>query len=136
MFDIKSLNFEGLNNIPKSIDIGYHDSNCGKIYNKNGSFILYSNFTFYGEKFEAIQQNHVVGCFNIQLQEIPCDADGNPLLVSYWFERNDDQHSRIVFLFSKEPTHRIILKTGKIIDNNTDNQYIMDMGINYILAQR
>lgn len=116
----------GLNNIPRNLSNGYGHWSCGKVEMPNGDFLFYGSI---GIEEIDIPYDRLIGP-GMLLNEMPCDAQGNILLKSYWMQFQKDTSwpvpNRLVcfFLCSSEPTHRVDTQTGTIIDDNSDNNYI------------
>ncbi|MBF4180649.1 hypothetical protein [Lelliottia nimipressuralis] len=123
-----------LGNIPRNISEEWGKAS-GKILFKDGTFLLYSSLVLTMDSVSpSIDFAHekLMTC-QTEFDEIPCDQDGNPLLISYWVNEGVNLNSsgkyfaRIFILCSEPPTNRINLSTGVISSNDDDNNYIKNI---------
>lgn len=123
-----------LNNIPRNIAVGYKNTDSGKVFNDDGTFLLHTSIDIKGQSGPLSIRNEFAAGWSVKFSELPCDEKGNILVISHFFSELTTvtpESMRLVILCSKEPTHRINLSTGETIDNSSDNQYIKDMVIYY-----
>ncbi|MCC8466800.1 MULTISPECIES: hypothetical protein [Photorhabdus] len=95
-----------------------------------------------GENGPIDKEMEVDANWTVKFNEMSCDSQGNILIKSYWFSpaSNDSwlikDKMRLMILCSKEPTHRLIIETGEIIDNKFDNDYLRNMIFSYTILRR
>lgn len=134
MYKIKGLQAMQLSNITRTAHNSYANDHCGKIFNKDGSFIFFGHIPIWGvNNKDTTLSRERTGNYTATFSEIPCDAKGNPLMTSYTLTATDNYNLKISILCPKEPTHRINLQTGAITDNNCDNQYIRGIDFTYLV---
>ncbi|EJD6042679.1 hypothetical protein M0J40_RS08505 [Providencia rettgeri] len=131
----------GLNSIPRNSGHGFNQHGSGQVLQADGSFLMYAEFEL---KKDGKPLNGKLGeyavTFTADFTELPCDVDGNILMVSHWFTRplmddkNEFHRSRLMILCSKLPTHRINLNTGEIVDNNSDDEYIRSLSRHFLIT--
>lgn len=134
-----SANSFELGNIPSSSHSseGYGHS-FGYVRYKDGQFLMYikqkvtRDTDRIAESFAALVAN---------LTELPCDSDGNPVMTTHWLS-NEESGTAAEFIFTlyilckEEPSHKIELKTGKLIsilDDPNGNSYVSHTSIGFII---
>ncbi|HII1670340.1 TPA: hypothetical protein ACYZE8_000703 [Salmonella enterica] len=131
--------------IPMGIDVGYNHPYHGKINFQDGRFGLYTVVTLIGNNDKPLinYEGGAVSCCALTFSEVPCDAKGNILLDHYEFEEVYQNMTpeeivdtvQVMLVCSKEPTHRVNLRTGDVYDNIKDGIYIDNMVLSYIIGQ-
>lgn len=117
-----------------------------RIKQKNGSVLLYYAFPDV-DRMDKYYANSA-GCHAVTFSDVPCDEDGNILLISHWissYKKEEggcyQQYWQLNVLCSKEPTHRLNLRTGDISPvkgPNSDgsiNSYLNEIIYSYILGK-
>lgn len=145
MRNVKGIQIIGLNNIPSNVSTGYGNTDTGKVFNSDGSFLVYTRIRLIGSDDEALKDTRfeTVSGVTADFQEVPCDKDGNVLMTHHVITRpaGEGEYSREngyshgvgirLFIFCKqEPTHRINLTTGEI-SANTDDNYLRHITFSY-----
>lgn len=145
MYSVLGMQQTTINNIPMNIGEGYGKDNAGKISYEDGRFAIYTTVKLEGSDGEPLNTRYESdACYSLIFAELPCDHKGNVLLEHYEFTTYQSQSPsylgvnfvQINLFFSKEPTHRVDLRSGLLKNNAEDNQYIMKMGLSYIIAKR
>ncbi|MCW2254061.1 hypothetical protein M2263_000152 [Providencia alcalifaciens] len=131
---------KSLNNIPRNIGSGYGGKSSGKVKNKNGTFLFYGSVFIEGKDGAIDYKNEIDACWSAKFTELPCDAEGNILMISHFFSADTIEGigdvMRIMILCAEEPTHRVNLTTGVITDNSTDNTYLKTILLSYVVYDR
>ncbi|MEK9496261.1 hypothetical protein V2H77_07355 [Photorhabdus sp. P32] len=142
MYSIKGVQYQTLVNIPKNIGLGYSRWSDGKVHLVDGDFLFYGSIDIKGENGPINKKAEIDANWTVKFNEMPCDSQGNILIKSHWLSpaSNDSwlikDKMRLMILCSKEPTHRLILETGEIIDNKIDNDYLRNMIFSYTILRR
>ncbi|WP_367299400.1 hypothetical protein [Hafnia alvei] len=144
MLQVIGAGVRGGNNIPRSIHVGYGNWSAGKVYCPDGQFVMYNRVSVLGSNDQPID-HHIedsVG-FTVEFPEVPCDSAGNNLMDHYTIRQITNYNApyglyfvQIAIFCKKEPTHRINLDTGEVINNDSDDQYIGTMPLSYIIIKR
>ncbi|MBA3111101.1 hypothetical protein CBX57_006850 [Salmonella enterica] len=131
-------------NIPLKENTGYDEPTSGKIYFADGSFGLYARKRAYSSIELPLDTRYETdACYSIEFSELPCDAAGNILLDHYeltFFKRPVEpylgvNYCQLMLVCTKEPTHRVNLRTGVLVKNTHDSQYITNIGVSCINAE-
>lgn len=129
-----------LSNIPRYIESGYKQTFSGQVNYPDGSFMCYGSVAINGSDGNPINTRYEADAnWSITLYQLPCDSAGNIVMTSYCLSpfKNDSVNSMRLMVFCKtKPTHRVVLATGEIIDDNTDNEYLREMIFSYSILQR
>ena len=125
-----------LSNMPRNIHTGYGETNMGgRVYYSDGSFLLYYavDMEYITAPATQITANH-----SVSFSEIPCDRFGNVLMESCWISGvngyTSAQKMYVMMRMRQEPTHRVNMTTGSLLNNNDDNNYLRGATLSYQIA--
>lgn len=116
---------------------------CGVNKYDNGTFIMVGSVLLNSLSNPILdEKNEILTAYQAALTEIPCNADGIPVILSYWCNIGtglvdnspDSQWVRVYILCSEIPTGRLVLNTNNVILNSYDNCYIKNIGLNLIIS--
>lgn len=127
-----------LNNLPLNVSEGYGIVNGGgKIKHSDGSMTLYYcvDIEYITNPDMQITANH-----SLLFSEVPCDVNGKILLQAFWFSPVNNHKSsekvNVMLHCLSEPTHRLNVGTGNVIDNMRDNNYMADVILSYQICDK
>ena len=104
---------------------------------------MYSNLPVTGSNGQPID-HHIEDStgFTVEFPEVPCDSAGNNLMDHYKISKITNYNwpdgpyfVQVAIFCRREPTHRINIETGEVINNDSDDQYIKSMPLSYILIK-
>ena len=142
MQKVQGMEKAGLANIFIAKTSGYDATTCGKVNFSDGRMAIYVRLREDGfNSLEIDPHVEIDGGYSIEFSELPCDAEGNILLDSYLLTRFKRTTSpfigtlywQLTLICSKEPTHRLNVLTGQVIQDGSD--YIRDIDFDVINAK-
>lgn len=142
-YPLKGSRLQQLVNIPTNINYGYGKWGEGKIQYPDGKFLMYGSVNIEGGDNKSLnRRTEVMLMPSVYFHNMPCDADGNIVLISHWFDQqyNESWPSKdrlVLFLLcSQEPTHFINLQTGEMTSVAEARDYLREMLFSYSIGDR
>lgn len=139
-YPVIGARYKQLSNIPRNTLNSYTQSS-GHIAYSDGTFMFYGGVSIEGSDGQIIDGSKEIDAnWSVTLSQIPCDSSGNILMTSSCLSPIDDDGygpaMRIMIFCKKQPSHRIVLSTGELIENSSDNCYMREIVFSYSLLQR